>query len=181
MVGRQQLARSSERNVRESQQALPELHQIVHGIQTGASSPAEFRFAMDSFSKKSGEWGFRGPSGQMFLNMLVKASDEHALGEALRAALPAPADEDECRKRFADFLAIVQEARERAQTIGVPPPSLGYTPFFLSFFWEAGKARRVAHLLPELARHARQARALPRQRAARGALSRLPAANPRAP
>ncbi|MGH9324958.1 MAG: hypothetical protein ACRD3V_34390, partial [Vicinamibacteria bacterium] len=57
--------------------------------------------------------------------------------EALRAALPPPADEEDCRRKFADFLAFVEEAREQARAAQVALPSLGYAPYFLSFFWEA--------------------------------------------
>lgn len=119
------------------EQALPELREIVRRFQSADSSAAEFRSAMDSFSKTTKLWGFGGASGQMFLNMLVKATDEGALAHALREGLPAPADEDQCRQRFADFLGFVEEARERARSTGVSPPSLGYAPYFLSFFWEA--------------------------------------------
>jgi hypothetical protein len=119
------------------EQALPELREIIRRFQSGESSAAEFRSAMDTFSKTTRLWGFGGTSGQMFLNMLVKATDEGTLANALREALPAPADEDACRQKFADFLAFVEEARERARSIGVSPPSLGYAPYFLTFFWEA--------------------------------------------
>ena len=119
------------------ERALQQLHQIVADLLSGKTSATEFRSAIDSFSKRERQWGFGGLSGQMFLNMLVKAADEEALARALRAALPAPADEDECRRKFDDFLAFVEETRERAQEIGVTRPSPGYTPYFLSFFWEA--------------------------------------------
>ena len=117
--------------------ALTQLHEIVADLMSGSTSVADFRHAMDSFSKRERQWGFGGLSGQMFLNMLVKAADDVALRNALRAALPGPADEADCRRKFADFLAFVDEARERAQTLGVTRPSLGYVPYFLSFFWEA--------------------------------------------
>jgi hypothetical protein len=67
--------------------------------------------------------------GQMFLNMLVKATDEDALADALRAGLPAPATEGECRQKFADFLAFVEEARERARSIDVSPPPSRLRPY----------------------------------------------------
>lgn len=51
--------------------------------------------------------------------------------------MPAPADEDECRGKFADFLAFVEDARERADATNTSRPSLGFAPYFLSFFWEA--------------------------------------------
>lgn len=118
-------------------EALPELRGIVNRFQKGEMHVGEFRHAMDVFSRKEPYWGFGGTSGQMFLNMLVNAADEASLSEALRRALPAPANEQDCRQKFSDFLALVAEARERAGDVGVAPPSAGYAPYFLSFFWES--------------------------------------------
>lgn len=119
------------------EEALPRLHQIVNRFKSGESSAAEFRAEMDSFGKRTKYGGFHGIAGQMFLNTLVKAADENALAEALRAALPAPTDEEDCRRKFADFLAFVEETRDEARAAQVTLPSLGYAPYFLSFFWEA--------------------------------------------
>lgn len=117
--------------------ALPRLHEIVNRLMQGETTAAEFRSEIDSFGKRTKYGGFHGIAGQMFLNTLVKAASADALAEALRAALPAPADEEECRRRFADFLAYVEVVREQARTAEITLPSLGYTPYFLSFFWEA--------------------------------------------
>jgi len=73
----------------------------------------------------------------MFLNTVVNAGAEDDVVAALRAALTAPKDEQDCGQKFIDFLAFVDEARERARNSGVAVPSPGYTPHFLSFFWEA--------------------------------------------
>ena len=117
--------------------ALPELHSIVDRFLRRETSASDFRHAMDSFGKRTRYAGFHGIAGQMFFNTLVKAAEEQALAEALRAAIPVPADDAACRSKFSAFLTFVEEARERAQEIGVRQPSLGYAPYFLSFFWEA--------------------------------------------
>jgi hypothetical protein len=117
--------------------ALPRLHDIVARLLDGESSAGDFKSAMDSFSKQTKYGGFHGTSGQMFLNTLVNAGADDEVVIALRAALTAPKDEQDCRGKFTDFLAFVDEARERARDSGVAVPSPGYTPYFLSFFWEA--------------------------------------------
>lgn len=121
----------------ESREAeLPRLREIVGDLLSDESSASEFRREMDSFSKQTKYGGFHGTSGQMFLNTLVNAGAEDELGAALRSALPAPQDEEECGRKFAEFLAFVEDARERAREAGTAIPSLGYAPYFLSFFWE---------------------------------------------
>jgi hypothetical protein len=117
--------------------ALPRLREIVAALLNGESSASEFRRAMDSFSKQTKYGGFHGTSGQMFLNTLVNAGAEEELGAALRSALPPPQDEEACRRKFTEFLAFVDDARDRARDAGTAIPSPGRAPYFLSFFWEA--------------------------------------------
>jgi 5-methylcytosine-specific restriction enzyme B len=90
---------------------------------------------MDGFSRRTRYAGFQGQGGQMFFNILVRLTGEEALGEALRTALPVPSDESDARTKLVRFTAFVEAARERA---GRPRgASVGYGPFFVSFFWEA--------------------------------------------
>ncbi|HLA14588.1 MAG TPA: hypothetical protein VJZ25_06145, partial [Gemmatimonadaceae bacterium] len=117
--------------------ALPRLREIVGRLLSGESSASEFRREMDTFGKQTKYGGFHGTSGQMFLNTLVNAGAENELSAALRAALPPPREADDCRRKFAEFLAFVEEARERARANEVAIPALGFAPYFLSFFWEA--------------------------------------------
>jgi hypothetical protein len=117
--------------------ALPRLHDIVARLLSGESSAGVFRSEMDSFSKQTKYGGFRGTSGQMFLNTLVNAGAEEEVAAGLRTALTAPKNEQDCGQKFTEFLAFVEEARERARVNGVAVPSPGFTPYFLSFFWEA--------------------------------------------
>jgi hypothetical protein len=95
------------------ERALPQLHEIVADLLSGKTSATEFRWAMDSFSKRSGR-GFGDLSGQMFFQHTRQGRRRGDVGRALRAAPPAPADEDDSRRKFFDFLAFVEEARERA-------------------------------------------------------------------
>jgi MoxR-like ATPase len=119
--------------------ALPRLHEIIERFLHGETGAADFRYQMDSFTKQTHFAGFHGTSGQMFFNLLVKAADEEELAAALRAALPAPADEAELRVRTTEFLAFVEETQNKAADLELTPPGVGYVPYFLSFFWEAAE------------------------------------------
>jgi 5-methylcytosine-specific restriction enzyme B len=90
---------------------------------------------MDGFSRRTRYAGFQGQSGQMFFNILVRLTDADALEEALRAALPSPSNESDARAKLVRFTAFVEEVRERADR--PRGASVGYVPFFVSFFWEA--------------------------------------------
>ena len=72
----------------------------------------------------------------MFFTQL-KAVPEDELAQALRVALPAPRDVDDCRRKTLAFSSFVEHARERAKQGGTAPPGLGRVPAFLTFFWEA--------------------------------------------
>jgi hypothetical protein len=72
----------------------------------------------------------------MFFNQLVKAADLDDLTAALKAALPAPADEEEAKSKLEAFQAAVDRARDRAETTGATKPGGGRINFFISFFWE---------------------------------------------
>lgn len=117
--------------------ALPELCSIFERFLRDQLTASQFRSEMDLFTRRTRYGGFQGTSGQMFFNMLVKAAEGSELESALRAALPAPADEAECRAKFDAFFSFVDDARRRAREQGVSEPPHGYAPFFLSFFWEA--------------------------------------------
>jgi hypothetical protein len=120
----------------EREAALPRLHEIVGRLVDGRSTAAEFRSEMDSFGKQTKYGGFHG-SGQMFLNILVKADADDTVATALRDAVKAPQDAHECQQKLTAFLAFVDEARESAKDRGVALPGHGYAPYLLSFFWEA--------------------------------------------
>src|SRR4051794_18546390 len=72
----------------------------------------------------------------MFFNQLVKAMDPEALEEALRAALPAPADVRSAFAKLTDFVATIEAARESADALGATRPGIGRADAFVTFFWE---------------------------------------------
>lgn len=95
------------------EEAAPVYREALDAFLSGATDVATFRSSVDSLSKSYGLWGFRG-TGQMFFNQLVKAADEDELSAALRAALPAPATEEEAAAKLEAFLVAVDRSRERA-------------------------------------------------------------------
>jgi hypothetical protein len=121
---------------------VPALRLIMETFLNGEIGAANFRYRIDSFTKQTKLDGFAGTSGQMFFNLLSKAAPEPDVAAALRAALPAPADDGDCRVRFDRFLAFVEAAGVDAKSRGGTRPALGYVPFFLSFFWEAQEIDR---------------------------------------
>src|SRR3989442_8192573 len=86
---------------------LPELKDMLESFLAGGLTAGEFRHAIDSFGKRTRYAGFAGIAGQMFFNLLVKASPDSEIADALRQALPQPKDEDDCRGKFEGFLAFV--------------------------------------------------------------------------
>lgn len=117
------------------EEAAPHYRQALDDFIAGTSDIAEFRTRIDSLSKTSGWWGFRG-TGQMFFNQLVKAADRAELRTALREALPAPTDAEDAEGKLETFLAAVDRARDRAEITGATKPGRGRIDFFISFFWE---------------------------------------------
>jgi hypothetical protein len=90
------------------------------------------------FDKKTRhEWdvfGFKGISGAMLLNVLMKhAGDEHEVAEQLRAAMPVPASVEDGRERMGAYLCYVESLiASHAVTRQQLAPSR--IPFFLPKF-----------------------------------------------
>ena len=93
----------------------------------------------EMFDKKTrNEWrafGFKGMSGAMFLNMLVKhMPDEAALAAMLRSVLPVPKDIEDGRTRLRTFFDglqgyVVKGSVTKAQV------QVARAPFFISAWW----------------------------------------------
>lgn len=115
--------------------ALGEHLEALNGFLAGDLDVGEFRSKVDSLTKTYPLWGFRGTS-QMFFNQLVKAAEPGALDAALKASLPAPANEAEAQARLEGFADAVQAARDRAEAIGATQPGAGRVNAFVTFFWE---------------------------------------------
>jgi hypothetical protein len=136
-AGGEPSAEERQRWSRRREAALPRLIALIDGFAAGELGLAEFVTALDRFTKRASLWGFRGRSGQMFLNTLMRAADHSRLEEELRRAISVPADETDAKTRIDQFLAFVDETRARADRLKRHRPKLGYVPYFLSFFWEA--------------------------------------------
>ena len=90
------------------QQVIAEIQMLLERFQSGDCSSTKLRSEFDSRTRN--EWdvfGFKGMSGAMFLNKLVKYLPSDSLEPALKAVMLAPADEAQAIQRmraFADFL-----------------------------------------------------------------------------
>ena len=153
--------------------AIPEYLNVMRTFLAGDTDVRELRSRIDSLGKSHPVFGFGGMS-QMFFNQLVNAAEPEALDTALKAALPAPADDDEAHEKLEQFCAAVKASREHAASLGVTQPGVGRVDAFVSFFWEAPRPRAVAPLLPQQSRPARAARPARYQPTSAGAVSRLP-------
>jgi hypothetical protein len=117
--------------------ALVELTELLIAYLSGDVPLKTFSTSLDSFSKRTNLWGFRGHAGQMFLNLLMRTASSAQLNKALRAALQAPFNEPDAESKISQFVHFVEKTQASARTAGAYPPKAGYAPYFLSFFWEA--------------------------------------------
>jgi hypothetical protein len=117
--------------------ALPDLSRLIDRFRDGSIALSDFSQSLDRLSKRQNLWGYSGHSGQMFFNVLLKASDHAALEEELRAAIDVPEGEGSATEQIDAFVSFVRETQVRAAIVGRFPPKAGYIPYFLSFFWEA--------------------------------------------
>ncbi len=113
-----------------------EILELREGFITGAVSLEDFRTTFDN--KTRNEWegfGFKGLSGAMFLNKLVKHISNHdELTNRLQTALALPADEQAGRDRMGTFLDFLKQLiRSGVTTKQLLQPAR--TPFFLSLWW----------------------------------------------
>lgn len=85
--------------------------ELVRRYLAGEVDTEQFRETFDQ--KTRHEWdafGFKGMSGAMFLNMLVKhVPDQRALKSELQRILPAPSDAETARQRMQDFLRFLED------------------------------------------------------------------------
>ena len=105
-----------------------ELVPIMDALLAGGSA-ADFRAAVDKWSRKAGFSGFNSPNGQMFVNQLVGAASDDEVADLLRRILPVPSSEEVARARLAEGAEFVASVRKGAY----PTPTR--IPFLCSFFW----------------------------------------------
>jgi 5-methylcytosine-specific restriction protein B len=105
-----------------------ELKPLLVALQDGGSA-ADFRAAVDKWSRKPGYSGFNSPNGQMFLNQVVGAAGDEEVAVFLRRALAVPASVDAARAQLVDAVEFVTSVRKGSY----PTPTR--VPFLCSFFW----------------------------------------------
>lgn len=109
---------------------------LLHLYLAGKVTIEDFRSTFDRRTKTDWDvFGFKGMSGAMFLNMLVKnIPDREGVTEHLRAALEVPRDAPSGRQQMKKFLDALEGyiASGKVEKQQVHP---GRTPFFLSAWW----------------------------------------------
>jgi hypothetical protein len=116
--------------------AIEEMIVFLGSFLQGAIDVEQFRSTFDV--KTRNEWdyfGFKGLSGAMFLNKLVKhLSDRDRLAAKLREALPVPASEDDARRQMRTFSNYLEERIQLGVT-NKQKLQPARAAFFLSAFW----------------------------------------------
>ncbi|MCD9625293.1 McrB family protein [Rhabdothermincola salaria] len=106
-----------------------ELLQIVDALRADRSI-TEFQSSFADWTKKPGYEGLAGVTGGMFVNQLVKQSqDEDALTELLIHVLAVPSSEADAIAKLDRFIRYVESIKKGAH----PGPKRAL--FFASFFW----------------------------------------------
>ncbi|MEQ2009649.1 MAG: hypothetical protein ABMA26_22930 [Limisphaerales bacterium] len=101
---------------------------------------AEFKSSVDGINKRNEFWGFNGPKGQMFFNMVVKIANEQSdCDQELKSALAVPTSEQLASSRIKTFQTFVKRLGDDWVSAGKTrygAPKPGSIPFFLSYFWQ---------------------------------------------
>lgn len=119
--------------------AISAIKTIISDFLKGTIDVAEFKTRNDSYNKKNNFWGFTAVKGQMFFNLLVKASDASGrtteLASLLRKTISLPGTLQEGLSKINDLELFVSSLFENAidKRKAPNPGSVGY---FLSFFWQ---------------------------------------------
>jgi hypothetical protein len=119
--------------------AISAIKSIISDFLIGAIDVAEFKTRNDSYNKKNNFWGFTAVKGQMFFNLLVKASDASGrtteLSSLLRKTISLPGNLQEGLGKINDLKLFVSSLFENAidKRKAPNPGSVGY---FLSYFWQ---------------------------------------------
>lgn len=113
-----------------------EMVDLLNSYLAGKVTTEEFRSTFDR--KTRSEWntfGFKGMSGAMFLNVLVKhIGDERKLAEQLRLVLHVPSDTADGREKMKAFLQFLENliSSKQVKKRQIQPAR---TPFFVSAWW----------------------------------------------
>jgi hypothetical protein len=117
------------------------LKPLVEQFLNGTDSLETFKWQVNAFNiRHKVSWGFLGPNGQLFFNMLVNAThDDTECEKETREAVKMPAHEDAARaqmRTFEEFVCRVRQAHKSAHGTMRGCPKVGSIPFFLSYFWQ---------------------------------------------
>jgi hypothetical protein len=117
-----------------------DLKPLVERYLSGHEALETFKWDINAFNMRNKGWGFLGPNGQLFFNMLLNcAPDTPACDRHIRGAIRMPADEDAARSQIRTFEAFVRRVRQvhkSAHGTMRGCPKVGSIPFFLSYFWQ---------------------------------------------
>lgn len=113
-----------------------EILELVKRYLAGEVDTQQFRETFDR--KTRHEWdgfGFKGMSGAMFLNMLVKhVPDQRALEREIKGILNAPSDTEDARRRIREFLGFLEKWTSSGQVTKrqIQPARVS---FFVPLWW----------------------------------------------
>lgn len=113
-----------------------EMLELLNSYLTGRITTERLRAIFDQKTRKDwNTFGFKGMSGAMFLNVLVKhIVDEQALTNQLHAILPVPLNPQDGRKRMRDFIQFLERLIS-SQQISKRLVQPARVPFFVSAWW----------------------------------------------
>jgi hypothetical protein len=118
--------------------SIPEINKLVADFLSNKIGLSEFKDSHGFKCREFPYWGFKGLSGQMQLNQLVKnvIGDDKEL--VFRKALLVPKTEKEAAEKIDLFRSYIQEKRtaRSAETNALSMPRVASVAYVLSYFWE---------------------------------------------
>lgn len=117
---------------------LPILTELIDDFLTGDLPLSEFKSKIDGQNKRFPYWGFKGPNGMMFFNMLYNSAGEERrdeLSNLLCNLIQPPADQSEAKEKIRSLEDLAERLRNEVdEPRRAPRP--GSIPYFLSYFWQ---------------------------------------------
>jgi hypothetical protein len=116
-----------------------ELKPLVERYLSGQEALEAFKGDINAFNMRNKGWGFLGPNGQLFFNMLMNSVlDAADCDRQIREAIKMPGDEGGARNQirtFEAFVGRVRQAHKSAHGTMRGCPKVGSIPFFLSYLY----------------------------------------------
>lgn len=117
-----------------------DLRPLLERYLRGEAELNGFKTQIDGINKRNEFWGFQGPKGQMFFNMILKfAQDVRECDRETKTAIILPPDDETATIRIQAFTNYVKRiGQQHLETGGTAreKPKPGSAPFFLSYFWQ---------------------------------------------